>query len=49
MRLAAWMALAALPALAAPHTITVPDRGSTRRESTPGSPVIRQAGTLRCL
>ena len=35
------IALAATPALAAPHTITVLCRGSTRRDSTPGSPVIR--------
>jgi hypothetical protein len=34
------MALAATPALAAPQTITVPCRGSIRRDSTPGSPVI---------
>ena len=34
------MALAATPALAAPHTITVLCRGSMRRDSTPGSPVI---------
>ena len=34
------MALAATPALTAPHTITVLVRGSMRRDSTPGSPVI---------
>ena len=28
------------PALTAPHTITVLVRGSMRRDSTPGSPVI---------
>ena len=35
------MALAATPALTAPHTITVLWRGSIRRDSTPGTPVIR--------
>ena len=34
------IALAATPALTAPHTITVDVRGSMRRDSTPGSPVI---------
>ena len=34
------IALAATPALTAPHTITVLVRGSMRRDSTPGSPVI---------
>ena len=34
------MALAATPALAAPHTITVECRGSIRRDSTPGNPVM---------
>ena len=34
------MALAATPALTAPHTITVLLRGSMRRDSTPGTPVI---------
>ncbi|COX46642.1 Uncharacterised protein [Mycobacterium tuberculosis] len=33
------MALAAIPALTAPHTSTVLLRGSMRRDSTPGSPV----------
>jgi hypothetical protein len=35
------MALAATPALTAPHTMTVLKRGSTRRDNTPGTPVIR--------
>jgi hypothetical protein len=34
------IALAATPALTAPHTSTVLLRGSMRRDSTPGSPVI---------
>ena len=34
------IALAATPALTAPHTITVECRGSMRRDSTPGTPVI---------
>ena len=34
------MALAATPALTAPHTITVLLRGSMRRDSTPGNPVM---------
>ncbi len=34
------IALAATPALTAPHTITVLLRGSMRRDSTPGRPVI---------
>ena len=34
------MALAATPALTAPHTNTVLLRGSMRRDSTPGSPVM---------
>ncbi len=34
------IALAAAPALTAPHTITVLLRGSMRRDSTPGRPVI---------
>lgn len=34
------MALAATPALTAPHTSTVPLRGSMRRDKTPGRPVI---------
>ena len=34
------IALAATPALTAPHTITVLLRGSMRRDSTPGNPVI---------
>ena len=33
-------ARAATPALTAPQTITVPFRGSIRRDSTPGTPVI---------
>ena len=37
------MALAATPALTAPHTITVLVRGSMRRDSTPGRPVISGA------
>ncbi len=35
------MALAATPALTAPHTMTVLWRGSSRRDNTPGTPVIR--------
>ena len=35
------IAFAATPALTAPHTMTVLLRGSTRRDSTPGTPVIR--------
>ncbi|CNM87320.1 Uncharacterised protein [Mycobacterium tuberculosis] len=34
------MALGATPAFTAPHTNTVLLRGSMRRDSTPGSPVI---------
>jgi hypothetical protein len=34
------IALAATPAFTAPHTITVLCRGSTRRDSTPGTPVM---------
>lgn len=35
------IAFGAEPALTAPQTITVLSRGSTRRDSTPGSPVIK--------
>ena len=34
------IALAAVPALTAPHTITVLLRGSMRRDRIPGTPVI---------